>query len=80
MDEICSLRPLAINGKQVQIRKGSWIWSEENSKDKERPTCKQLECWWGYEPQKWGNMPTKLTIHQMKVIKGFHKRGWLQKG
>jgi hypothetical protein len=41
VDETCSPRPLAINGKQVQAKEGPQIWSEEDSEDKERPICKQ---------------------------------------
>jgi hypothetical protein len=30
-----------------------------------------------HQPLKWGNVPTKLTTHQMRIIKGFHEHGRL---
>jgi hypothetical protein len=44
MDETCSFRPLARNGKQVQVGKGSRTWSEKDPKEKEGPTCKWFKC------------------------------------
>jgi hypothetical protein len=40
VDETCSLGPLAKNGKQVRIGKGSQTWSEKDLEEKEIPIYK----------------------------------------
>jgi hypothetical protein len=40
VDEAYSPKPLARNGKQVRVGKGSQTWSEEDSKEKKKPTYK----------------------------------------
>jgi len=62
VDETCSFRPFARTSKQVWIKKGSRICKNEENLEGKKTIYKQLKCWWGHWPLKWGKVPTKLTI------------------
>jgi len=44
VDEACPFGPLAKNGKQVRVGKGSGTWNEKNLEGKEGPICKRPKC------------------------------------